>query len=94
MRTASCSRRWLTNCEVPVRRRSTSRCRSASVSSSPGGQPSTMQPSAGPWLSPKVAMAVVQVRALQSALRQSQGPGPGRRALDAPRGMGYFTHEP
>ena len=48
------SRRWLTNCEVPVRRRSTSRCRSASASASPGGQPSTMQPSAGPWLSPKL----------------------------------------
>src|SRR5688572_6557276 len=54
MRTTSPSLRWLTNCEVPVRRRSTSPCRSASVSSSPGGQPSTMQPSAGPWLSPKV----------------------------------------
>ena len=54
MRTWSPSRRWLTNCEVPVRRRSTSCCRSASLSSSPGGQPSTMHPSAGPWLSPKV----------------------------------------
>src|SRR3984957_13250572 len=54
MRTASASRRWLTNFEVPVRRRSTSPCRSASVSSSPGGQPSTMQPRAGPWLSPKL----------------------------------------
>src|SRR5215469_10370789 len=54
MRTWSPSRRWLTKCEVPVRRRSTSCCRSASLSSSPGGQPSTMHPSAGPWLSPKV----------------------------------------
>jgi hypothetical protein len=27
---------------------------SASASSKPGGQPSTMQPIAGPWLSPKV----------------------------------------
>src|SRR5580693_6165282 len=54
MRTWSPSRRWLTNCDVPVRRRSTSCCRSASVSASPGGQPSTMHPSAGPWLSPKV----------------------------------------
>src|SRR5579863_4997313 len=54
MRTWSASRRWLTKCDVPVRRRSTSCCRSASVSSSPGGQPSTMHPSAGPWLSPKV----------------------------------------
>src|SRR3954447_5044921 len=54
MRTASGSLRWLTKCEVPVRRRFTSPCRSLSDSSSPGGQPSTMQPSAGPWLSPKV----------------------------------------
>src|SRR5579863_878055 len=54
MRTWSPSRRWLTKCEVPVRRRSTSCCRSASLNSSPGGQPSTMHPSAGPWLSPKV----------------------------------------
>src|SRR5579863_10428007 len=54
MRTWSASRRWLTKCEVPLRRRSTSCCRSASVSSSPGGQPSTMQPIAGSWLSPKV----------------------------------------
>src|ERR1044071_7491154 len=52
--TTSPSRRWLTNCDVPVRRRSTSACSSASLISSPGGQPSTMQPSAGPWLSPKV----------------------------------------
>src|SRR6185503_10036511 len=54
MRTASASLRWLTKCEVPVRRRFTSPCRSLSESSRPGGQPSTMQPSAGPWLSPKV----------------------------------------
>src|ERR1700722_2767629 len=54
MRTASASWRWLTNFEVPVRRRSISACRSASLSSSPGGHPSTMQPSAGPWLSPKL----------------------------------------
>src|SRR5215831_20120097 len=54
MRTWSDSRRWLTKCEVPVRRRSTSCCRSDSLSGSPGGQPSTMHPMAGPWLSPKV----------------------------------------
>src|SRR5580698_4390615 len=57
IRTASGSRRWLVNCEVPARRRSTSGCRSASDSSMPGGQPSTMQPSAAPWLSPKVVTA-------------------------------------
>src|SRR6516165_249000 len=54
MRTWSASRRWLTKCEVPLRRRSTSCCKSASLSGRPGGQPSTMQPMAGPWLSPKV----------------------------------------
>src|ERR1700730_126034 len=54
MRTWSASRRWLTKCDVPLRRRSTSCCRSASLSSSPGGQPSTMHPIAGPWLSPNV----------------------------------------
>ena len=48
MRTVSGSRRWLVNCEVPGRRRSTSACRSASAISNPGGQPSTTQPSAGP----------------------------------------------
>ena len=54
MRILSGSLRWLVWCEVPERRRSTSAIRSASPSSRPGGQPSTMQPSAGPWLSPKV----------------------------------------
>src|SRR5580698_3714493 len=54
IRTSSPSRRWLTKCEVPVRRRSMSGCRSASLRGSPGGQPSTMQPRAGPWLSPNV----------------------------------------
>src|ERR1700733_612261 len=54
MRTVSGSRRWLVNCDMPGRRRSTSACRSASLSAKPGGQPSTTQPSAGPWLSPKL----------------------------------------
>src|SRR6185503_12010081 len=52
--TTSPSLRWLTNCEVPVRRRSTSGWMSSSESARPGGHPSTMQPSAGPWLSPNV----------------------------------------
>src|ERR1700693_1101935 len=55
--TRSVSRRWLTKCEVPVRRRSTSACTSASQSARPGGQPSTMHPMDGPWLSPKVVTA-------------------------------------
>src|SRR5690348_12767773 len=54
MRTASASWRWEVWREVPVRRRSTSGWMSASLSSRPGGQPSTTQPSATPWLSPKL----------------------------------------
>src|SRR5262249_29586167 len=54
IRTWSPSRRWLTKWEVPVRRRSTSACRSDSARAIPGGQPSTIQPMAGPWLSPNV----------------------------------------
>src|SRR5580700_9920817 len=54
MRTVSGSWRWLVNCDVPGRRRSTSACKSASLNAKPGGQPSTTQPSAGPWLSPKL----------------------------------------
>src|SRR5580704_9946283 len=52
--TASASWRWEVWREVPVRRRSTSGWMSASDSSMSGGQPSTMQPSASPWLSPKL----------------------------------------
>ena len=40
--------------DVPVRRGSRSAWMSDSASSSPGGQPSTTAPIAGPWLSPKV----------------------------------------
>src|ERR1700759_4089022 len=52
--TASGSRRWVTNLLCPGRRRSRSFWISASVRAMPGGQPSITQPSAGPWLSPKV----------------------------------------
>jgi len=38
--------------EVPGFLRSRSSCKSASVNANPGGQPSTIQPMAGPWLSP------------------------------------------
>src|SRR3990167_7522962 len=62
--TTSSSRRWVVYFEVPGLRRSRSPCRSASLSSSPGGQPSTMQPSARPWLSPKV----VTVKSLPNEL--------------------------
>src|ERR1700742_1779912 len=54
MRTASGSWRWVTNLPWPGRRFSSHCWTSASVSSIPGGQPSTTQPSAGPWLSPQV----------------------------------------
>ncbi len=40
----------------PGRRRSRSRCTSASDRASPGGTPSITTPTAGPWLSPKVEM--------------------------------------
>jgi len=51
--TVSGSRRWVTWREVPGLRRSSSAWMSASQIASPGGQPSTMQPIAGPWDSPK-----------------------------------------
>ena len=54
MRTASGSWRWVTNLPCPGRRLSSQVWISASVSGMPGGQPSTTQPSAGPWLSPQV----------------------------------------
>ena len=54
MRTWSGSCRGETFFDVPGRRRSRNRWTQASSSSSPGGQPSTTQPIAGPWLSPQV----------------------------------------
>jgi hypothetical protein len=48
------SRRCVTWRLVPGRRRSRSGWMSASLSASPGGQPSITQPMAGPWLSPKL----------------------------------------
>ena len=47
-------RRWVVYFEVPGLRRSRSTCMSSTDNSNPGGQPSTTQPRAGPWLSPKV----------------------------------------
>ena len=54
MRTASASWRWVTNLEPPGLRLSSQTWMSSGVSFSPGGQPSTTQPKAGPWLSPQV----------------------------------------
>src|SRR3569623_2956953 len=52
--TASGSWRWVTNVPWPGRRFSSQTCTSAAASAIPGGQPSTTQPRAGPWLSPQV----------------------------------------
>jgi len=52
--TASGSRRWVVKREVPGRRRSRAACTSSTVKRRLGGHPSTTQPIAGPWLSPKV----------------------------------------
>src|SRR5215470_11570140 len=52
--TASGSRRWVVKRDWPGRRRSSSRWMSSAVSGMRGGQPSTTQPIAGPWLSPKL----------------------------------------
>src|SRR5262245_14788267 len=54
MRTASGSRRWVTNLPCPGRRLSSHTWMSSACSGMPGGQPSTTQPIAGPWLSPQV----------------------------------------
>src|SRR4051794_16503624 len=54
MRTWSGSCRWVVNFDWPGRRRSSQGWMSASVRGRRGGQPSTTQPIAGPWLSPQV----------------------------------------
>ena len=51
---------------------------SASESSSPGGQPSTTQPIAGPWLSPKV----VTQKSVPSVLPDIRAAGPSQFADD------------
>jgi hypothetical protein len=52
--TVSDSLRWVTKRDWPGLRLSSQIWISASVSAMPGGQPSTTQPMAGPWLSPQV----------------------------------------
>ena len=52
--TASGSWRWVVKRDWPGRRRSSSAWMSAASSGMRGGQPSTTQPIAAPWLSPKV----------------------------------------
>ena len=54
MRTWSGSCRWVVKRDWPGRRRSSQGWMSASDSGMRGGQPSTTQPIAGPWLSPQV----------------------------------------
>ncbi|GJE43663.1 hypothetical protein AEGHOMDF_2842 [Methylobacterium soli] len=52
--TWSGSRRWVVKRDWPGFLRSSSAWISSASSGSPGGQPSTTQPRATPWLSPKV----------------------------------------
>ena len=52
--TASGSCRWVVKRDWPGRRLSRSRWMSAASSGMRGGQPSTTQPIAAPWLSPKL----------------------------------------
>jgi hypothetical protein len=52
--TVSASLRGVTISLWPGRRRSSSRCTSASQSGMPGGQPSMTRPTETPWLSPQV----------------------------------------
>src|SRR4051812_36088701 len=52
--TVSGSRRWVVKRDCPGRRWSRNGWMSAALSGILGGQPSTTQPSATPWLSPKV----------------------------------------
>ncbi len=54
--TASGSRRCVTNRDWPGLRLSRNAWISFASSAMPGGQPSTTQPIAGPWLSPQVVM--------------------------------------
>ena len=54
MRTVSGSRRWVVKRDWPGRRLSIQCWISASEIAMRGGQPSTTQPIAGPWLSPQV----------------------------------------
>ena len=79
MRTSSASLRWVVNFDVPGLRLSSQGCKSASVSAMPEGQPSTVAPIAGPWLSPHVVkrnicpkvFRLMVVSGLLASLRQS-----------------------
>jgi hypothetical protein len=74
--TVSLSRRWVTWREVPGLRRSRSFWMSASASARPGGQPSTTQPIAGPWLSPKEVTQKSLPRVLPDMVENvAEGPG-------------------
>src|ERR1700730_16974057 len=88
MRTVSGSRRWLVYCEVPGRRRSTSACKSASARGKPGGHPSTTQPSAGPWLSPKLVTVNMRPNEFPATrwFSLSQIPGPQQKYPAAAHG--------
>ena len=76
--TASGSWRWVVKRDWPGLRLSRKAWMSASVSGRPGGQPSTTQPIAGPWLSPQVVtrnrwpkvLCDMEVESWRSALRR------------------------
>ena len=78
--TRSSSCRCVTWRDVPGLRRSSSGWMSASDSVIPGGQPSTTQPIAGPWLSPKD----VTVKSLPSVL-----PDMGKTRINSSASLTY-----
>ncbi len=71
MRTVSGSRLWVVKRDWPGRRRSRWCWMSASVSAMPGGQPSTTQPMATPWLSPKVVMRSIWPKLLKDMAKRA-----------------------
>src|SRR6185312_11198760 len=63
--TASGSCRCVVKRDCPGRRRSSSRWMSSTTSGMRGGQPSTTQPIAGPWLSPKLVKRNMRPKVLK-----------------------------
>src|SRR5690606_33395865 len=76
--------------------------RSASLIASPGGQPSTMAPSAGPWLSPKVVTTKDLPKLLPDTarpqrrleLRRGQQEHPATAALECKPHEGQLRERP
>src|SRR6188768_2033123 len=104
MRTWSGSWRWVVKREVPGRRLSRKGWISASLSASPGGQPSTTAPSAGPCDSPQVVKRKTRPKVLKdilplSPLGERGGPiakrweGEGQRGPDHLRNSFKISHD-